>query len=90
MFEDEGKAVTIMAVRITTPEKCPPLPPYAKVHLTLTLVWSDEGIKRLSLTEKLSTSFFYVYEVMSHDELQQCKCKNFIFEVKARCSGLKF
>ena len=86
VFEDEGKAVT-MAMRIIISEKCPPLPPTAVVHITLD-VENDKGKKRLNLHENLSTSIFYVYEVITHVDLAETKCKQFVFEVKATCTGL--
>ena len=84
LFEDEGKAAT-MAVRIAIPEKCPPLPPLAQISLTL-VVWGEERKDKLTLAEKLNTNVIYIYEVLTHEQLKQSKCKNFNFEIEATCS----
>ena len=83
LFQDSEKAVT-MCVRIMTPEKCPPLPPSSEIRLSL-VVWDGEcggvEMKRVTITEKLSMSVFYVYKVISHDQLKESQSKNFNFDI---------
>ena len=92
LFKDEKKAVT-MAVRISIPEKSPPLSPSSVIHMKL-VVWSGEGKKRSevkrcpAITERLSTSVFYVYTIMTHQQLQEAECKYFHFEIEVSCSGV--
>ena len=83
LFQDSEKAVT-MCVRIMTPEKCPPLPPSSEIRLSL-VVWDGEcggvEMKRVTITEKLSMSVFYVYKVITHDQLKESQSKNFNFDI---------
>ena len=91
---DKGEAVT-MAVRIATPDKCPPLPLSSEIQLQL-VVWGGEGREKEdevrncpAVHKELSTtSVFYVYQVITHDQLKRSKCKHFYFEMKVKCSGL--
>ena len=84
-----------MAVRIATPDKCPPLPLSSEIQLQL-VVWGGEGrekedeVKNCPAVHKelSTTSVFYVYEVITHDQLKRSKCKHFYFEMKVKCSGL--
>ena len=93
IFQDENNAVT-MAVRITTSTKCPPLPPSAELRLSLS-VWGVEGNQRnevnqfQSFREKLSTSMFYIYAIITHDQLKQSKCKYFHLDIEVTCSGVQ-
>ena len=93
LHQDQGEAVT-MAVRIATPDKCPPLPLSSEITLRL-LVWGGEGrgreeLRRCSpVTKELSTtSVFYVYTVITHDQLKRSECKHFRLEMQVSCSGL--
>lgn len=93
LHTDEGDAVT-MAVRISTPENCPPLPLASEISVKL-VVWDGEGKEKQELkrfhpvTKELSTtSVFYIYNVMTHDLLKRSKCKNFVLEIAVTCSGL--
>ena len=84
-----------MAVRISTPDKCPPLPLSSEIKLQL-VVWDGEGkekedeVKRCPPVHKelSTTSVFYVYQVITHDQLKRSKCKHFCFGMKVTCSGL--
>ena len=95
LHKDEGEAVTL-AVRITTPDKCPPLPLSSEIQLAL-VVWGGEGrdkgeeLKSCPPVHKdLSTiSVFYMYQVITHDQLKRSKCKHFYLEMKVTCSGLQ-
>ena len=88
LHSDEGKAVTL-AVRITTPDKCPPLPLSSEIQLTL-LVLDEEGVELNrcpTVTTKLSNiSKFYVPTVITHTQLTESKYFN--LEVNVMCSGL--
>ena len=90
LHKDEGNAVT-MAVRVATPDKCPPLPLSSKIQLTL-LVLNEERAevnRHPAVTKELSTlSIFYVYTVITHDQLKRSKSKYFYLEMKVMCSGL--
>jgi hypothetical protein len=92
LFEDKGKAVT-MAVRIMTPDKCPPLPPSSEIHMKL-VVWGGESgeveVRRCpGITERLSMRVFYVYTLITHDQLKESHCKHFILDVEVSCSGVQ-
>ena len=93
VFKDENKAVT-MAVRTSISDKCPPLPPLSELRLNLT-AWGGEGAQReelsrpRSVTEKLSTSVFYVYSVVTHDQLKECKCKYIHLDMEVTCRGIQ-
>lgn len=91
LFQDSGKAVT-MAVRITTPDKCPPLPPSSEIHLGLVVSEGESGeieLKRYpTITEKLSMSIFYVFTLITHDQLKDSRSKNFHLDVEVSCSGV--
>ena len=85
---DQGNAVTL-AVRITTPDKCPPLPLSSEIQLTL-LVLDEEGVevnRCPTVTEKLSNiSIFYIPAVITHTQLKESKYFN--LEVNVMCSGI--
>ena len=67
-----------------TPEKCPPLPLSSEIR-PLWVVWDGESggveMKRVTITEKLSTTVFYVYHVITHDQLKESQSKNFNFDI---------
>jgi hypothetical protein len=90
LHKDEGEAVT-MAVRIATPDKCPPFPPSSEIQLTL-LVLDEEGVevnRCPTVTEKLSNiSIFYVPTAITHTQLKESKSKYLHLEVNVMCSGL--
>ena len=88
---DKGNSVT-MAVRIATPDKCPPLPLSSEIHLKLGVSDGDgRKVKEcLRVTEKLSTTgIFYVYSAITHDQLKESKSKYFYLEIDVACSGLE-
>ena len=90
LFDDKDEAVT-MAVKITSHDKCPPLPPSSLIRLKL-VVWGGEGkeVKRCPpIAEKLSMSVFYVYSVITHQQLKESNCKHFHLELEVSCSGLQ-
>lgn len=91
LFQDSGKAVT-MCVKIMTPEKCPPLSPSSGIRLSLAVWDGDSGgveIKRVTITEKLSMSMFYIYKVITHDQLKESQSKNFNFDIEVLCSDVQ-
>jgi len=86
-FEDSGKCVT-MAVRISTSDKCPPLPPNAKLHLSL-VVWDGEReVSRRNIAEKLNMSVFYVRGLITHDRLKESHSKHFHLDIDVSCAGV--
>ena len=90
LHEDKGNAVT-MAVRIATPDKCPPLPLYSEIQLRLAVFDADGGeVKKCPVvSEKLSKiSIFYVYSTITHTQLKESKSKYFNVEVDITTSGL--
>ena len=90
LHQDKGNAVT-MAVRVATPDKCPPLPLSSEIQLRLSVfdVEGKEVKKSQSDTEKLSKiSIFYVYTVITHNQLKESKSKYFNLEMDLTCSGL--
>ena len=94
LFKDKGTAVT-MTVRTKISDKCMPLPPSAKISLKL-VVWSGEGKARKevskfpAVTEKMSTSVFHIYTIMTHDQLKQSKCKHYYLEVEIKSRGTDY
>ena len=90
LHKDQGNAVT-MAVRIATPDKCPPLPLSSEIQLTL-LVLDEEGVelnKCPTVTAELSIiSIFYIPAVITHTQLKDSKSKYLNLEVNVTCSGI--
>ena len=89
-FEDSGKCVT-MAVRISTSDKCPPLPPTSKLHLSL-VVWDGgrEGaeVSRRHIAEKLNMSVFYIRGLITHNKLKESHSKHFHLDIDVSCAGV--
>ena len=82
-----------MGVRITTPDKCPPLPPSSEIHMKL-VVWERERgeveVKRCpEIVERLSMSVFYIYTIITHNQLKESRCKHFVLDVEVWCSGVQ-
>ena len=95
---DRGEYVT-MIVRITTSDKCPPLPVSSKVHVKLT-VREDAGrgdtegggevrfINQCSTEEQLDLGYFRIRQVVRHDKLMKSHSKYIYFDIEATCSGV--
>ena len=85
-----------MIVRITTSDKCPPLPSTSKVHISL-VVRADSSDKdssscelnRCSIEEHLDLGYFRIHQVVKHDQLMKSHSKYIYFDMEAMCSGVE-
>ena len=69
IFEDKGKNVSLQ-VNIITHKKSPPISPSLQIKFTVTIL-DDQGrdLRQCSTQQSLNTSMFYVFNLLSHDEL---------------------
>ena len=91
-FVDAGKSVT-MGVRIFTSDKCPPLPPSSKIHLSL-VVWDGERegegreLNRRHVAERLNMSVIYIHGLITHQLLKDSRSKYFYLDFEVSCSAV--
>lgn len=99
---DRGEYTT-MIVRISTSDKCPPLPASSKVHVKLTVRADGSGksegseresgsemcvLNECSTEEQLDLGYFRIHQVVRHDKLKKSHSKYIYFDVEATCSGM--
>ena len=93
--EDFGKALTLL-VRITTSEKCPPLPPLSKVKVSV--VVKDDGsdkaterceMNRCSVEESLDMGYFRIHGILNHAQVIKSRSKHIYLDIVATCSGIE-
>ena len=90
---DCGEYMT-MIVRITTSEKCPPLPSTASVQISLTV--RDEHsdgensiLNRISVEEHLNLGYFPIRQVVQHQQLKKSRSKYIYFNMEIHCCRLE-
>ena len=83
-----------MIVRVSTSEKCPPLPHSAVVHISLT-VREEAGasektiLNQTAVEQGLNLNYFSIQRVVQHCQLKRSHSKYIYFDMEISCRGLE-